>query len=109
MRVKSADYDKRLLRYIEDYTREVGVPPTLDSMIDNVYGITSKSTLHNHLQNMVESGLLVQKNVKGYYYPTSIDLCEVSVPKVLLKEACNCLKKSQDNVILVSRLSEFLC
>ena len=102
------DYDERLLRYITEYTRDIGVPPTLDQMISNVEGISSKSTLYYRLQNMVRGKLLVQKNVKGYYYPTSIDLAEVSIPKYLLSMACTELIKQPENASLVKSISNYI-
>lgn len=66
-------YDKNVLSYITEYTKEHKVPPTIDQIIENVPDRTSKSTVHYRLQRMVEAGLLTQKNVKGYYYPTSLD------------------------------------
>ena len=72
------DYSERLLDYITDYVRKEGVPPTVDMMIQNVPGKSSKSTVYNRLQKMVDDGLLIQKNIKGYYYPTSICLLYTS-------------------------------
>ena len=66
-------YDKNVLSYITEYTKEHKVPPTIDSIIANVPDRKSKSTVHYRLQRMVEAGLLTQKNDKGYYYPTSLD------------------------------------
>lgn len=102
------DYDDRLLKYITEYVRKEGVPPTIDMMIKNVEGRSSKCTLHNRLQKMVNSGLLVQKNIKGYYYPTSIDMEEVSIPKFLLEQACERLIENPENVNLVKRISDFI-
>lgn len=107
-RVINDDYSERLLAYITDYVRRVGVPPTVDMMIENVEGKTSKSTVFARLQKMVDANLLTQKNVKGYYYPTSIDIKEVSVPIFLLEEACRKLLDSPDNAELVFRLSKYL-
>ena len=70
----------RFVHGLLSYTRNNGVPPTVDQMLANVEGKKSKSTIHARLKNLVNAGLLVQKNVKGYYYPTSIDLDEISVP-----------------------------
>lgn len=111
MRLKSQkddDYDKRLLQYITEYTRNNKVPPSLDMIIENVPGRASKSTVFNKLQKMVDAKLLVQKNKKGYYYPTSLETKEVSVPLYLLKEACTKLIESPDNALLVKRLSEYI-
>lgn len=80
------NYNKRLIAYITLYTRNNGVPPTVDQMLANVEGKKSKSTIHARLKNLVNAGLLVQKNVKGYYYPTSIDLDEISVPVKFLEK-----------------------
>lgn len=102
------DYSERLLTYITDYVRKVGVPPTIDMMLENVEGKASKSTVFNRLQKMVNAGLLTQKNIKGYYYPTSIDLKEVSVPKFILKEACRKLSVQPDNAEMVLLLSRYL-
>lgn len=102
------DYDERLLTYITDYVRKEGVPPTIDTMIANVNGRSSKSTVFIKLQKMVDAGLLVQKNAKGYYYPTSIDTKEVSVPRFLLKEACVQLAKSTDTSHLAGNLYKYL-
>lgn len=85
------NYNERLLKFITDYTRSNGVPPTLELMIQNVEGRTSKSTLHRRLKKMVSVGLLVQKGKLGLYYPTSIDDREVSVPLFLLEKACKAL------------------
>lgn len=102
------DYSERLLAYITDYVRKVGVPPTVDMMIANVKGRSSKSTVFGRLQKMVDAGLLVQKNTKGYYYPTSIDSKEVSVPRFLLEEACVQLAKSSNTSQLAGRLQKYL-
>lgn len=67
------DYNDRLMDYIIEQVRENKVPPSLDSMLDNVSGVQSKSTLHNRLQALVKEGVLVQKNKKGYYYPTCFE------------------------------------
>ena len=80
------DYNERLIAYITTYTRNNGVPPTVDQMMANVEGKKSKSTIHARLKKLVNAGLLVQKNVKGYYYPTSIDLDEISVPLKFLEK-----------------------
>ena len=53
-------------------------------MIENVSGKSSKSTVYNRLQNMVDEGLLVQKNKKGYYYPAELQEVYVNIPKALL-------------------------
>lgn len=102
------DYEERLLAYITQYVRKEGVPPTVDMMIENVEGKTSKSTVFNRLQRMVDAGLLVQKNKKGYYYPTSIDMKEVSVPKFLLEEACKGLLKDPSNHQIAGKLYQYL-
>ena len=102
------DYNERLLDYITKYVRNEGVPPTIDLMIENVEGKTSKSTVFGRLQRMVDVGLLVQKNKKGYYYPTSIDTNEVSVPKFLLEEACKALLEQPENKKLSGKLYQYL-
>lgn len=102
------DYDERLLAYITNYVRQEGVPPTVDMMIANVEGRSSKSTVFLKLQKMVDAGLLVQKNVKGYYYPTSIDVQEVSVPRFLLEQACVQLAKSAETSQLAGNLYRYL-
>lgn len=102
------DYSERLLDYITQYVRREGVPPTVDMMIENVEGKTSKSTVFNRLQKMVEEGLLVQKNKKGYYYPTSIDTEEVSVPKFLLEDVCKRLIRNPENQKAVERLYRYI-
>ena len=88
------DYDERLLEYIENYVRINGVPPTLDDMIVNVPGKTSKSTIHARLKKMVEAGDLIQKNKKGYYYPASIDNHEVLVPVYVIENIISALPKN---------------
>lgn len=105
---ESDEYNSRLLKYMTEYVREVGVPPTVDLMIENVEGKRSKSTVYNRLQRMVDAGLLVQKNEKGYYYPTSIDMKEVSIPKFLLEQACEKLIENPENAELVKRISNFI-
>lgn len=102
------DYSERLLDYITDYVRKEGVPPTVDMMIQNVSGKSSKSTVYNRLQKMVDDGLLIQKNIKGYYYPTSIDTQEVSIPKHILERACKELIKNPDNIKLVKIIHKYL-
>lgn len=102
------DYSERLLDYITDYVRKEGVPPTVDMMIQNVSGKSSKSTVYNRLQKMVDNGLLIQKNIKGYYYPTSIDTQEVSIPKYILERACNELIKNPDNIKLVKIIHKYI-
>ena len=72
MNAKNISYNKRLLDYITEYVRKEGVPPTVDMMIENVEGKSSKSTVFLRLKQLVNEGYLVQKNIKGYYYPTSI-------------------------------------
>lgn len=59
------DYNERLMAYLEDYVRENKVPPTLDSILENVEGISSKSSLQARLQKLEIAGLVVQKNDKG--------------------------------------------
>ena len=73
MEIALKDYDFKILEYITDYTRQNKVPPTIDLILENVPERSSKSTIHNHLKKMVKVGLLSQKNVKGYYYPTSLE------------------------------------
>lgn len=109
-RIKNIDdnYDERLLTYITNYVRKEGVPPTVDMMLANVEGRSSKSTIFNKLQKMVRAGLLVQKNVKGYYYPVSIDTKEISVPRFLLEEACTQLAKSSETAKLAGNLYKYL-
>lgn len=102
------NYDERLIEYITQYVRNEGVPPTVDMMLENVEGKKSKSTVFNRLQKMVDAGLLVQKNKKGYYYPTSIDMKEVSVPKFLLKEAIEALLKDPSNHQMAGKLYQYL-
>ena len=41
------DYNSRLLKYITEYTKTNGVPPSVDLMIENVEGKTSKSTVYH--------------------------------------------------------------
>lgn len=105
---KYDNYDERLLNYITEYTRKVGVPPTVDLMVENVEGRTSKSTVHLHCKKMVDEGLLVQKNIKGYYYPTSIEYKEVSVPRYLLNAICNRLESLTPTDEVTKRLKEYL-
>ena len=99
-------YNERLLNYITEYVRKEGVPPTVDMMIENVEGKSSKSTVFIRLKQLVEEGYLVQKNIKGYYYPTSI-LREVSVPKELLEEVCKELIIT-GNTGLVKQIKNYL-
>lgn len=104
------EYDERLLNYITEYTREVGVPPTVDQMVEHVHGLTSKSSVHNHLKKMVSLNLLNQKNMKGYYYPTSLEIKEAMVPILLLRRIGEALVMTQDpkNVELAKMLSMHL-
>ena len=102
------DYDDRLMEYITNYTREIGVPPSLDSMIENVDGITSKSTIHTHLKKLVEEGLLVQKNKRKYYYPTSIDMGEILLPKYLLNKIIDTLSKDDKNKDLINKIQTYI-
>lgn len=51
---------------------------------------------------------LCRKNKKGYYYPTSIDTNEVSVPKFLLEEACKALLEQPENKKLSGKLYQYL-
>lgn len=102
------NYDERLIEYITQYVRNEGVPPTVDMMLENVEGKKSKSTVFNRLQKMVDAGLLVQKNKKGYYYPTSIDTKEVSIPKFLLKEACEALLQDPSTHQIAGKLYQYL-
>ena len=104
----SPEYDQNLMEYIETYTREVGVPPTVDQMIENVGEISSKSSVFAHLKKLEAAGLLVQKNAKGYYYPTSLENDEVMIPKNLITEACRKLLDDPKNAILVKRISMYL-
>ena len=107
-KIKAPDWDDKALEYITDYTRSVGVPPSIDQIAENVGGLTSKSTIHHHLKQMVDAGLLVQKNKNMYYYPTSIDLGEVSVPKFILEKACEKLLENPENATLVKQLSNYI-
>lgn len=101
------DYDKRLMKYIIHYTKQNRVPPTLELMLENVEGITSKSTLYNHLKKLTSVGLLVQKNVKGYYYPTCLDENTFIIKESLVKDIINCLKdlpQSDNHLNILIRL-----
>ena len=103
------DYDNRLLAYITNYVEEVGVPPTVDLMIENVEGLTSKSTVFHHLQKMVNNGLLVQKNVKGYYYPTSLDVDnKVMLSTSFLKRVGLEMVKHKCDPKLIKELSDYV-
>lgn len=101
------DYNSRLLEYITEYARTNGVPPSVDLMIENVEGKRSKSTVYNRLQELVQEGLLVQKNVKGYYYPTSLITEEILIPKILVDTIYKYLKHSNQQE-LANELHQYL-
>lgn len=102
------DYDSRLLKYITEYAKTNGVPPSVDLMIENVEGKTSKSTVYHRLQGLVQEGLLVQKNVKGYYYPTSLITEEILIPKTLVNIIYKSLTKHSDQQELANELHQYL-
>lgn len=102
------DYDKRLMEYLISYTREHRVPPPLDLILTNVSGLSSKSSLQNRLQKLEKAGLLRQKNVKGYYYPTSLEDKEVLVPLSMLTKVCEILIENPQNAVLVKQLSNLM-
>ena len=104
----SDEYDKKLMSYIETYTRDVGVPPTIDQIIENVGELSSKSSVHARLTKLVYAGLLTQKNVKGYYYPTALESKEVLLPIRLVTKACKILLDNPDNAELVKEISNYL-
>lgn len=102
------DYDDRLMEYLITYVREHRVPPSLDSIILNVHGISSKSSLQHRLQKLEHAGLVRQKNNKGYYYPTILDDKEVLIPRYLITKACEILIENPNNALLVKQISNYL-
>lgn len=77
-------YDKALLTFIIDWTKEKMQPPSIDTMISHVGGRTSKSTVFCHLNKMVKLGYLKQNKPSGSYVPTFKDQMMVTVPLDLL-------------------------
>lgn len=102
------DYNSRLLKYITEYTKTNKVPPSVDLMVENVKGKKSKSTIYHRLQKMVQEGLLVQKNVKGYYYPTSLITEEILIPKTLIDTIYKSLIEHPDQQELANELHQYL-
>lgn len=102
------DYNERLVAYITDYTHKNGVPPSVEMMLSNVSGKKSKSTIFTRLRKLVDAGILVQKNVKGYYYPTSIDLDEISVPVKFLEKIQVSLLNDGPHPELSGQLEEYI-
>lgn len=86
------EYDEILMKYIIDYVKINKVPPTLDLMLNNLIGVTSKSVLQYHLKRLVNRGLLVQKNIKGYYFPTCLDGKSYSITEHQINEILNLIK-----------------
>lgn len=102
------NYDERLLNFITEYTRQIGVPPSIDTILENVEGKKSKSTIYNRLQKMVRNGLLTQKNMKGYYYPTSLECKEILIPQTLLIEACRILTSIPEGITISQTLYSYV-
>ena len=102
------DYNERLVAYITDYTHKNGVPPSVEMMLSNVPGKKSKSTIFTRLRKLVNAGLLVQKNVKGYYYPTSIDLDEISIPVKFLEKIQAALLDDGPHPELSDQLDDYI-
>lgn len=48
---------KRIYDFVVDYIQEHGYPPTVREIADGVY-LTSTSSVHSHLLQMLESGTL---------------------------------------------------
>ena len=102
------DYNERLVAYITDYTHKNGVPPSVEMMLSNVPGKKSKSTIFTRLRKLVNAGILVQKNIKGYYYPTSIDLDEISVPLKFLEKIQEALLDDGPHPELSDQLRDYI-
>lgn len=102
------DYNLKLLEYITEYVKTNKIPPSVDLMIENVEGKKSKSTVYHRLQGLVQEGLLVQKNVKGYYYPTSLITEEILIPKILVNTIYKYLLKHSNQQELADELHQYL-
>lgn len=102
------DYNLKLLEYITEYVKTNKIPPSVDLMIENVEGKKSKATVYRRLQELVQEGLLVQKNVKGYYYPTSLITEEILIPKILVDTIYKYLLKHSNQQELADELHQYL-
>ena len=102
------DYNLKLLEYITEYVKTNKIPPSVDLMIENVEGKKSKATVYRRLQELVQEGLLVQKNVKGYYYPTSLITEEILIPKTLINIIYKSLTEHSDQQELANELHQYL-
>ena len=58
------EYDKRLLSFVREYNAVNHFPATLNVMLENLPEIKSKSTVHLHLQKLVQMGYLKQVGKK---------------------------------------------
>ena len=56
----------------------------------------------------MQEGLLVQKNVKGYYYPTSLITEEILIPKILVDTIYKYLLKHSNQQELADELHQYL-
>ena len=53
-----------ILRYLAEYYREVGVPPTVRQIGEHV-GLSSTSTVHGHLRRLERDGRIQNLGARG--------------------------------------------
>lgn len=71
---------QQITNYISNYTNENGIFPTLNEIKDAV-GLKSVSTVHQHVKDLVDNGILSMDESGGYSLPSK-DIANTRVPVV---------------------------
>lgn len=87
------EYDKRLLAFVREYNTVNHFPATLNVMLENLPEIKSKSTVHLHLQKLVQMGYLKQVGKNGAYIPAEQEEV-VCISTILFNKLCLAAEKA---------------
>lgn len=87
------EYDKRLLSFVREYNAVNHFPATLNVMLENLPEIKSKSTVHLHLQKLVQMGYLKQVGKNGAYIPAEQEEV-VCISTILFNKLCLAAEKA---------------
>ena len=61
---KSSEKQEQILAFVNDYIKENGYPPAIREICKGV-GLSSTSTVHAHLNNLMQNGLIKKDNSKS--------------------------------------------
>lgn len=61
---KSSEKQEQILAFVNDYIKENGYPPSIREICKGV-GLSSTSTVHAHLNNLMQSGLIKKDNSRS--------------------------------------------